>query len=189
MIPKKACLLILAGLLVLTFACRREAQEQAVQKAEPPVLQPAPRELPAKVAEVIQKYFSDAEVASVETEKVDGLMLYDVEFKNNRGEIEVAEDGTIIDITSIITWEELPAAAAEAVKKVLEETAASLERLEKAEVQAEVREQEGKKAIFRLAEPYWLYEAELSRNQERGEVQVDGQGKIIEGPKWQAKVK
>lgn len=186
---KKVLLIILAALLLGAFGCRPGAREETVQPAEPSTIQRVFSELPAAVVEVINKYFPGAEIDFVETENVEGLALYDIEFKNNRGEIEVAADGTIIDITSIIDWDELPQAAADVIKKALEEAGASLERLEKAEVQAEIKEQDGKKAIVKLPQPYWLFEAEFSRGGQRGEMQVDPQGKIIEGPKWEAKAK
>lgn len=186
---KMISLLILAGLLIMTFSCRQRVQKEAIQTEEPSAVKPVSSELPEKVVEVIQQYFSGAEIDLVEIEKLDGLVLYDIEFKNNRGEIEVAADGTIIDITSIIEWNELPLAAAEVIKKTLEEVKASLVRLEKAEVKAEIKEQDGKKAIINLPQPCWFYEAEFSRDGQRGEMQVDPEGKIVEGLKWEAKAK
>ncbi|MGQ9576998.1 MAG: hypothetical protein ACUVWQ_00020 [Candidatus Aminicenantales bacterium] len=184
---KRVSLLILAGLLIMTFSCRQSIQKEAIQTEEPSALKSASSELPEKVVEVIQQYFSGAEIDLVELEKVDGLVLYDIEFKNNRGEIEVAADGTIIDITSIIEWSEVPLAAAEVIKKALQEREASLVRLEKAEVKAEIKEQDGKKAIIKLPQPYQLYEAKFSRDGQRGEIQVDPGGEIVEGLKWEAK--
>lgn len=184
---KRVSLLILAGLLIMTFSCRQSIQKEAIQTEEPSVAKPVSSELPEKVVEVIQQYFSGALIDLVELEKVDGLVLYDIEFKNNRGEIEVAADGTIIDITSIIEWSEVPLAAAEVIKKALEEGEASLVCLEKAEVKAEIKEQDGKKAIIKLPQPYRLYEAEFSRDGQRGEIQVDPVGEIVEGLNWEAK--
>jgi len=187
-------IVILAAVLglafIFTFSCEPKA---GTKLAEPETaaeeMASTPAEMPAAVAEVVQKYFPGAEVENLETEKVDGVTLYDIEFKANRGEIEVAEDGTIIDISKVISWEEVPQAAAEAIKKAAETSGAAVERLEKAEVQAEIKAQDGRNIIFKLEAPVWLYEAVLVRGEERGEMQVDAEGKIIEGPKWEIKTK
>jgi hypothetical protein len=185
---------ILAAVLGLAFLFTLSCKPKAGTKPAEPETAAAetastPAELPAAVAEVVQKYFPGAEVENLETEKVDSVTLYDIEFKANQGEMEVAEDGTIIDISKVISWEEVPQAAAEAIKKAAESSGAAVARLEKAEVRAEIRAQEGRNIIFKLEAPVWLYEAELVRGEERGEIQVDAEGKIMEGLKWEIKTK
>jgi len=177
---------LVAALIVLNPGCQTRAKKEMPGEEASPAAQ-VRVELPPAVAEVVNKYFSGAEIGLVETEKIDGTTLYDIEFKENKGEIEIAEDGTVIDISSIITWEELPVSVAESIKKVTEETGSTVVRLEKAEVQAEIKEQAGKKVITKLASPVFLYEAELARGDQKGEVQVDAEGKIVEGPKWDLK--
>jgi len=181
-------ILLVAALIVLNPGCQTRAKKE-MPGEEASLAPQAKVELPPAVAEVVNKYFSGAEIGLVETEKIDSTTLYDIEFKENKGEIEIAEDGTVIDISSIITWEELPVAVAESIKKVTEETGSTVVRLEKAEVQAEIKEQAGKKVIIKLASPIFLYEAELARTDQKGEVQVDAEGKIVEGPKWELKEK
>src|SRR5215510_3018262 len=93
-------------------------------------------QLPAAVTQAIHANKPGAEIAQVEIEKNNGVSVYDIEFKDGKGEIEVAEDGTVIDVTDIVTMKDVPDAAAGAIK-----TAAKgkpIKQLERAEVRAEV---------------------------------------------------
>lgn len=184
--PKKYFLgLIVSTVLIFQVGCQPKAEkEMSRAEKQSGVTQAAP-ELPAAVTAAINRFFAGAEIDLVETEKINGITLYDIEFKENRGEIEVAGDGTVIDITMVITWQELPSAVADTIKKVIEEAGAKIMRLEKAEVQAEIKEENGKKVIVRITPPIFLYEAEINRDNQRGEITVNQEGKIIEGPKWE----
>jgi hypothetical protein len=48
----------------------------------------------------------NAEIDKLDVEKEAGISLYDIEFKAGAGEIEVAEDGTLMDIATIIEIKE-----------------------------------------------------------------------------------
>lgn len=186
--PKYLIILLLGAFLIFGESCQPKAEkEMGSPNMSAKTGQALMQELPEAVKTTINRFFAGAEINLVETEKINGTTLYDIEFKENRGEIEVAEDGTVIDITTVITWQELPAAVAATIKKILEESGANLVRLEKAEVQAEIKEEQGKKFIARILPPLFLYEAELARGDEKGEVTVDPEGKIVEGPKWESK--
>lgn len=69
-------------------------------------------ELPAAVAKAIQDNVPNAEIDIAEVEKEAGLNLYDIEFKAGKGEIEVAEDSTVMDIATIIEMKDVPKLAA-----------------------------------------------------------------------------
>ena len=68
--------------------------------------------LPAAVARVVEQNRPGAEIATLEIEKEAGITLYDIEFKDGRGEIEVAQDGTVLDVTDVIEMKDVPEAAA-----------------------------------------------------------------------------
>ena len=53
-------------------------------------------ELPPAVAKAVKDNVPNAQIESVTVEKEAGIALYDIEFKAKRGEIEVAEDGTVM---------------------------------------------------------------------------------------------
>jgi len=172
--------LSLVVVLALTLAvspgwARQERQEPA-RKANV--------ELPAAVVQAVKANVPNAEIATAEVEKEAGINLYDIEFKAGRGEIEVAEDGTVMDVVTVIALKDLPKAAAEAIQTAA--PGATIKRLEKSEVRAEISKEGAMGKIVKLAAPKHVYEAELTEGQKRGEIQVAPDGKIVEGPKWSA---
>lgn len=167
-------------LIVLGFAASTAAQ---TKKGEKKV------ELPPAVAKAVKDNFRDAEIDKMEVEEKDGISLYDIEFKAGAGEIEVAEDGTVIDIATIIKLEEVPKPAAEIIQKAAESAKARIKQLEKSEVRAEVQEEGGKAKVVKLAAPRYVYEAELVRGAQTGEIEVAPDGQIIEPLKWEGEQK
>jgi hypothetical protein len=142
-------------------------------------------EIPAAVLKAIKENAPGAEIDKVEVEENAGVRLYDIEFKDDQGEIEVAADGTVIDIAAVVQMKDIPRAAAAALEKAVAEAKASIRRLEKSEIRAEVQVQEGKGKVVRLAAPRYVYEAEVVRGKESGEITVDAAGKIVEPLKWE----
>jgi uncharacterized membrane protein YkoI len=139
-------------------------------------------ELPPVVAKVVQANCPGAEIDKIDMEKEAGIVLYDIEFKAGKGEIEVAADGTVMDIATIIAMKDVPKPAAEAIQKAA--AGASVGQVERSEVRAEIKETAGKGAIVKLAAPKYVYEAELVKGEAKGEVQVAPDGQVVEGPKW-----
>lgn len=172
-------------LLFFSFGCKKKAEKEEKAEPAPSTLQEKPESrLPEEVAQVVKQYFPAAEAEAVETEKVAGTTLYDIEFKENQGEIELAADGTIIDISKVVSWEELPEVVAQAIKEVVAANNANVTRIERAEVHAEIKGEGEAATINKVDTPYFLYEAELKKDGQKGEITVDSTGKIIEGPKW-----
>jgi len=176
----KRASVFLMFLTVLGFAALAVAQEK---KGEAKV------ELPAAVAKAVKDNFPNAEIDKMEVEEKAGISLYDIEFKAGAGEIEVAEDGTVIDIATIIELKDVPKPAADAIQKAVEKAKAKIKQLEKSEIRAEVQEQGGKGKVVRLATPKYLYEAELVRGNQTGEIEVSPDGKVVEPLKWEGEGK
>lgn len=171
--------------MVLFIGCAKKEQpapeevEQVAQQAPEKEVTP---ELPPAVANIVQEKFPEAQIAKVETEEKAGLTLFDIEFEENQGEIELTSDGQIIDITTIITIDELPQGAAEAIQKAAE--GATIQRIEKAEVWAEINEAG---ELIKLESPKYVYEAELVKDNQKGEIAVTAEGQIVEELKWKEK--
>lgn len=134
--------------------------------------------LPAAVAKAVEENRPGAEIDKLEVEKESGITLYDIEFKAGRGEIEVAEDGTVIDVTSLIELKDVPEPAAAAIRRAAQST--TIKQVEKAEVRARIEQDGGKGRLAKLASPEYVYEAELAKG---GEIEVAADGKIIKAPK------
>ena len=133
-------------------------------------------ELPDAVLKAIQQNRPGAAIGKLEVVREEGVTLYDIEFKAGKGEIEVAEDGSVIDIVTIVKIDQIPGAAAAAILKRAE--GAVIKQLQKSEVRAEVKN--GK--VIKLASLRCVYEAELVRGTQTTEIQVAPDGRVIGEP-------
>jgi uncharacterized membrane protein YkoI len=165
------------ALTVSTGWARQESQEHAKK---------ANVVLPAAVAKAVKASVPNAEIGTAELEKEAGINLYDVEFKADKGEIEVAEDGTVMDVATIVMMKDIPKGAAQAIRTAA--AGATIKQLEKSEVRAEIKKEGEMGKIVKLATPKYVYEAELVKGDQRGEIQVAPDGKVIEELKWRTKV-
>jgi len=141
-------------------------------------------EIPVAVAKAIKDNRPEAAIGKMDVEQEAGIVLYDIEFKAGKGEIEVAEDGTVMDIATIIEMKDLPKAAADAIQKAAQ--GAKIKQLEKSEVRAEIKIEGEKGKIVKLATPKYVYEAELVKGNKTGEIQVAPDGKVVEALKWES---
>ena len=133
--------------------------------------------LPAAVKQAIHANKPGADIDKLEIEKENGITLYDIEFKAGQGEIEVAEDGTVMDVTTIVQAKDVPEAASAAIRTAANGRA--IKQLERSEVRAEIVKEGSAGRISKLAAPKYVYEAELST----GEVEVTSDGKVIKAGK------
>jgi uncharacterized membrane protein YkoI len=175
---------LLALGLAISFGCTKKEGEEQAEKLEVEEPKPVKQEveLPAAVADAIEANVPDAEIDFVEVTEENGITLYDIEFKDNRGEIEVAADGTVIDVVTVITMEELPEAAAKAIQDAIE--GAKILRLEKSEIRSEIKVEGETGTLVKLDTPRYVYEAELEKDGKTGEIEVDAEGNITEPLKW-----
>lgn len=172
------------GLILSPGCTKKEGEEQAeTQEMQEPEATNQEIELPAAVSKAIKANVPDAEISFVEVTEESEITLYDIEFKKDRGEIEVAEDGTVIDVVTIITMEELPEAAVQAIQKATE--GITIKRLEKSEVRSEIKKEGEKGIIVKLDNPRYVYEAEVVKDNQTGEITVDADGNIVEPLKWE----
>lgn len=161
------------ALTVSTVSAKQESREQAKKVKV---------ELPAAVLKAIKDNVPNAVIEIAEVEEEAGITLYDIEFKAAKGEIEVAQDGTVMDVAAIVEMKDVPKAAAEAIQKAA--GGATIKQLEKSEVRAEIKKEGEKGRIVKLDSPRYVYEAELVKGNQRGEIQVAADGKVIEALKW-----
>ncbi|MFQ6037831.1 MAG: hypothetical protein ACE5LV_04355 [Candidatus Aminicenantales bacterium] len=169
------------------------AREKALEEAQAPEAEAEAEavgpevELPEPVAQAVEANVPGAEIEVVEVAEEAGITLYDIEFKADRGEIEVAVDGTVLDIATVVTLEEIPEEAAKALKEAAE--GASIQRIEKSEVRAEIAKEDEKGKLVKLETPRYVYEAELVKDGQKGEIEVAADGTVIEPLKWEEEAK
>ena len=91
--------------------------------------------------------------------------------------MDVAPDGTVLDVATIIELKDLPEPVAAVIRKAASGT--TIKQLTKSEVRARVEKVAGKDRVSKLAAPEYVYEAELAKG---GEIEVAANGTIIKGP-------
>lgn len=129
--------------------------------------------LPAAVSKAIQDNRPGAEIDKVTVEKESGITFYDFEFKADQGEMDVADDGTVLDIATVIDMKDVPEPAATAIRTAAKGRA--IKRVERSEVRSEIVKEGRKGRLSKLSTPRYVYEAELTN----GEVEVTADGKRI----------
>ena len=138
-------------------------------------------QLPAAVAAAIKNNCPNCVIDKATREVENGVTVYDIEFKRGQGEMDVAEDGSVIDRETVVETKDMPEAALGAIRKGA--AGGTIKQVAKDEIRAELKE--GK--IIKLDTPRYVYEADLARGGKVAETQVSPEGQVIEAPKWKTK--
>jgi hypothetical protein len=136
--------------------------------------------VPKAVMDAIKVRFPDAEIRSVEKEEEDGKVIYDVELKHKgrKYEMDIQEDGTILEIEKEILSKDVPEAVTKAVearypkstiKEVMEVNTVKdkKETPDHYEVTLETAEKKTVEVIVSLDGKSVKTEAELKKEQEK----------------------
>src|SRR6516162_3631146 len=107
------CMSAVAGLI--TVSALAWADDKKEEKAE----KIAPDKLPQKIKDAINGRFPKAEITSAEKEKEDGKVVYDIELKHEgrKYEMDILEDGTIVEIEKEVAAKDVPEGVTKAVKE------------------------------------------------------------------------
>src|SRR5262245_38503712 len=114
---------VLATVIVVLVASSATSRAAAQEKN---------RKLPAAVARAVQENRPGAEIDKLSVERENGIVLYDFEFKANQGEMDVAEDGTVLDIATIVEMKDVPDVVAAAIRTAGKDK--SIKQLSRSEV-------------------------------------------------------
>ena len=153
----------------------------AMQEPAPEGVKVKFKDLPQPVKEAVWKNCRKCSVAEATREVENGVTIYDFEFKRNRGEMDVAEDGTVISRETPVSLSKIPAAARKAIRK--EAKGASIKQIERDQIRAELKDGQ----INKLDKPKYVYEAEMVKGKNEAEMQVSPTGEVIEAPEWKTK--
>ena len=136
--------------------------------------------LPEPVAKTFQAMFPKAAIEKVDATEENGIMVYDIEFKDGKQEREtdIAADGTMLEHTLVIAAKAIPPAAMKAIKGAAK--GAKLGRLERIEITHETKDG----AVVKLPEVVTHYAAEMARREMHAEVIVAADGTVVEPPSW-----
>jgi len=132
--------------------------------------------LPLAVKTALDALYPNAEIEEVEVKK-EGLKVYEVELEQNGQEVEVTltPDGTLVEVETEMTVQGLPEPVAKAIEKAAE--GATVKEVSKEVTYAVVK-------LVKLEQPQTSYEAELSREGAKCEIEVAADGTILEQSNW-----
>jgi uncharacterized membrane protein YkoI len=101
----RSAVAIAIALLVFTAASADDAKKVPLDK------------IPKAIKDAINARFPDAEITSVEKETEDGKVVFDVELKHKgrKYEMDIQEDGTVIEIEKEVPVKDAPEAITKAV--------------------------------------------------------------------------
>jgi hypothetical protein len=161
--------MLVAGALVAVAATAGLAEEKA-----------AKAKLPDAVAKTFATAFPEGVIQKADAEEENGVMVYDLEFKDGdtEKETDIAEDGTMLEFTLVIAADAIPAP----VMKTINDAAkgATVGRLEKISVSYETKD--GK--VVKLPEALTRYAAEMAKGKKTAEVITNADGTVFEAPEW-----
>jgi len=167
---------VLMALAFLCFATLAVAQEK---KAEAKIA------LPEAVAKVVSEAFPNVKIDGTDMEKEMGINIYNIELKAVRVEMEVAEDGTVMEVTTFVEMADVPGTAAAVIQKAAR--GATIKEIEKAENRAEIKKEGKIGRIVKLDSPSLVYEVALAKGKTTGEIKVAPDGRIVKALKWNAR--
>jgi hypothetical protein len=140
-----------------------------------------PSQLPASVAEAIKNNCPNCVIDKATREVENRVTVYDLEFKSGQGEMDVAVDGSVIDRETVVQTNEVPAPALATIRNMAE--GGTIIQIARDEIRSELKD--GK--VIKLDTPKYVYEADLTKGNQVGEIVVTPEGHVTEGPKWRKK--
>ncbi len=134
--------------------------------------------LPEPVAKTFQAAFPKGEIVKVDAEEEDGVMVYDLEFKDGavEKETDITADGTMLEFTVVIPAKEVPAPAMKTVRAAAK--GGKIGRIERIEIGYETKD--GK--AIKLDKPVTHYAAEIVKGDTTSEVVVAPDGTRVVEP-------
>jgi len=147
-------------------------------------------ELPEAAAKAIKDAFPLATIDEVEIDNENGMKLFAVELKQDKAETEVkvTADGMIVEVETQVALKDIPKAAAAAISQAAD--GAQIKEIKKEEAFAKVKKGDsGNATLVKLDKSKVSFEAELVKGDQKGEIEVDADGKVIEELKWKVKGK
>ena len=168
-------------LVVVAFVALLPAGVGAMQDSAAQEVRVKPRNLPQPVKAAIKENCPRCVIAKATREVEEGVTVYDIEFKGRGGEIDIAEDGTVIDREVFLNMDGVPLV----VQKTIREAAAGarITQLDRSEIRAELKGGQ----ITKREIPKFVYEAELAKGKEVAELLVSASGEVIEALEWKPK--
>ena len=137
-------------------------------------------------AKAVKDAFPNATTGTVKMENEGGLLLNSVSLLEGANEkiAIVAYDGTIAEVETPLETKDVPEAVAKAIS--VADAEATVTRVLKADVRAEVKQEDGIPKLVKCDKPKTAYEGILSKAGQTGRIKVAEDGRVITSLAWQS---
>lgn len=178
----KRWMLVLAAACGLAILPVVAGAQETTKKSAKATASSSEAKLPEAVRKTFDDKFPNAKIEKSDEEKEGGVVVFDIEFREGKAhkETDIAEDGTMLEMTVFVTPKVVPKAVMKEIRKAAE--GAKMARIEKAEITHEAKD--GK--VVKLDKPKTHYAVEMTKGEQTAEIVVDASGKVIDEPKWDA---
>ena len=142
--------------------------------------------LPDGAAKALKDAFPNATTGTVKMENEGGMLLYSVSLWEGSSEkvAVVAYDGTIAEIETPLETKDVPEAVAKAISGA--DAGATVTRVLKCDVLAEVQQEGGIPKLVKCDKPKTAYEGILAKSGQTGRIKVAEDGRVITALTWQS---
>ena len=161
-------------ILVLTsiaWAAQEKAKEQKIDVSQ----------LPAAVKQAIETNCPKCEIEKATREVENGVTIYDFEFDDDQGEMDVTADGFVTSRETVVQTTDIPQPALDAIRQGA--AGGKIKQVLKEEVRADLKDGQ----VIKLDTPKYFYEADLEKSDQVAEIVVSPEGQVIEAPQWRKK--
>jgi hypothetical protein len=130
-----------------------------------------------EAAAAIKKAFPSATVERVEAEEDEDVTLYEAVLKDasTEKEVQVAADGMIVSVETVVATADMPKVVADAAAKAAH--GAQVQKAKMVETHAAAH-------LVALSSPTVSYSVELAAKDQKGEMEVAGDGTVLEPLHW-----
>lgn len=173
---KRASLSLKFGVVVILFLTSIAWAQEKAKEEKLNVSQ-----LPPAVKQALETNCPNCKIDKATREVENGVTIYDFEFKNGQGEMDVTEDGFMISRETVAQTNDIPQRALDAIRQGA--GGGKIKQVLKEEVRAELKEGQ----VIKLDTSKYFYEADLEKGNQVAEIVVSPEGQVIEPPQWRKK--
>jgi hypothetical protein len=142
--------------------------------------EPAPS-VPAAVSKALQARFPQGKITESESEVMDGVTVYSVDFTDGGAEksASISADGIVMDVSVPVASSSVPKVVMDAIKKAA--AGAKIGTIQRTDIAYEAENG----AVNKLPAPESEYTAELTKGGKSGEVTVAADGTMDDPVSWE----
>jgi hypothetical protein len=142
--------------------------------------EPAPS-VPAAVSKALQARFPQGKITESESEVMDGVTVYSVDFTDGGAEksASISADGIVMDVSVPVASSSVPKVVMDAIKKAA--AGATIGTIERTDITHEAENG----AVKKLPAPESEYTAELTKGGKSGEATVASDGTMDDPVSWE----